>query len=90
MEDDMPLYLGLTYLAWALIVWGGIAGTFFAVLIYRLLISHRPEHEAFMQPAELRRTLAHIRNVNRIVAALAAATVAAPLLIVVARALRLL
>ena len=86
----MKVYMGLTYLAWALIAWGGIAGTSFAVLIYRLLISHRPEHEAFMSPAELSRTLAHIRNVNRIVAALAAATVAAPLLIIVARALGLL
>ena len=86
----MRLYLGLTSLAWALIAWGGIAGTFFAVLVYRLLISHRPEHEAFMQPAEIRRTLAHIRNVNRIVAALAAATVAAPALIAAARALGLL
>ena len=90
MEIDMPLYLGLTYLAWALVAWGGIAGTFFAVLIYRLLISHRPEHEAIMSPAELRRTLDHIRNVNRIVLALGVSTAAAPLLIAAARALGLL
>ena len=75
--SDMPLYLGLTYFAWALIAWGGIVSTFLAVLIYRLLISHRPEHEAFMSPAELRRTLDHIRNVNRVVIALGVATAAA-------------
>jgi len=86
----MRLYLGLTWLAWALIAWGGIAGTFFTALIYRLLISHRPEHEAFMTPAELQRTLAHIRNVNRVVLALGVATSAAPLLIIAARALGLL
>jgi len=86
----MRLYLGLTYLAWAFIAWGAIAGTFFAVLIYRLLISHRPEHEDFMPQAELQRTLAHIRNVNRIVLALGIATSAAPLLITAARALGLL
>ena len=86
----MKVYLGLTYLVWALIAWGAIAGAFFAVLIYRLLIAHRPEHEAFMQPAELRRTLAHIRHVTRIVTALGIATAAAPLLIAAARALGLL
>ncbi len=86
----MPLYLGLTYLAWAVIAWGGIAGTFFVVLIYRLLISHRPQHEAFMTPAEVRRTLAHIRDVNRVVISLGVATAAAPLLIAAAHALGLL
>ena len=86
----MKVYMGLTYLAWALIAWGGIAGTLFAVLIYRLLIPHRPEHEAFMSPAELSRIRTHIRNVNRILASLSAATAAAPLQIAAARPLRLL
>jgi hypothetical protein len=43
-----------------------------------------------MSPAELRRTLDHIRNVNRIVLALGVSTAAAPLLIAAARALGLL
>jgi hypothetical protein len=90
MEIDMPLYLGLTCLAWALIAWGGIACTFFAVLICRRLITHRPKHEAFMSPAELRRTLDHIRNVNRVFLALGVATATAPLPIAAAPALRLL
>ena len=90
MEIDMPLYLGLTRLAWALIACGGIAATFAVVLLYRLLISHRPEHEAFIPPAELNRTLRHIQNVNRAVIALGIATAAALLLIAAARALGLL
>jgi len=43
-----------------------------------------------MPQAELQRTLAHIRNVNRIVLALGIATSAAPLLIAISRALGLL
>lgn len=90
MENDMRHYLGLTYLAWAFIAWGGIAGTFAVVLIYRLLIAHRPEHEAFMRPAEIRRTLAHLRNVNRAVIAFGVATAVALVAIAAAWALRLL
>jgi len=86
----MHLYLGLSTFAWASIAWGGIAGTFTVALIYRLLIAHRPEHEAFMSPAELRRTLDHLRNVNRVVIALGAAAAIALVAIAVARLAHLL
>ncbi len=86
----MPAYLGLSAFAWALIACGGIAGTFAVLLIYRLLISHRPEHEAFMQPAELRRTVENLRNVNRAVIGFGIATAASLILIIAARALGLL
>lgn len=39
------VYLGLS----------GLAGTFAVALLYRLLFAHRPGHETFMSPAELRR-----------------------------------
>jgi hypothetical protein len=58
IENHIPLYLGLTYLAWALLAYAGLACTFAVALIHRLLISHRLERDAFMTPAGLRRTLA--------------------------------
>lgn len=74
-------YLGLSLLAWAFLAWGGIAGTFAVASIYRLLIAHRPQHETFMRPAEVRRTLDHLRNVSRVVIAFGVATAAALVLI---------
>jgi hypothetical protein len=86
----MRVYLGLSWLQWALVAWGGIAGTFVVVLIYRLLISHRPEHEEFMGPAEVRRTRDHIRMVDRLAIAFGAASALALVLIGAARALGVL
>jgi hypothetical protein len=86
----MRVYLGLPALGWALVAWGAITGTFGVVIVYRLLISHRPEDEAFMGPAEIRTTLEHIRQVNRVAIGFGAASALALVLIGAAWALRLL
>jgi len=61
----MRTYLGIRYLVWAFVAWIGIAGTFCVIVIYRILISYREQDELFMKPAEIRNTLDHIRDVNR-------------------------
>jgi hypothetical protein len=61
----MRSYLGMSYLGWAFVVWLGIAGTFLVILIYRILISHKPEDELFMKPEETRRDLEHLRHTTR-------------------------
>ncbi len=59
------LYLGMSYLAWALCAWAGVFGTFLTILIYRYMISYRDDEEAYMNAEEIRLTHAHIRHVNR-------------------------
>jgi hypothetical protein len=59
-------YLGLSYLGWAWIVWGGVFGTFGTIMLYRALISGKRQDELFFPPDEIRRNAAHLRIVNRI------------------------
>lgn len=61
----MRTYLGMRYLLWALAAWIGIAATFGVILVYRILISYKKQDELFMKAAEIRNTLDHIRDVNR-------------------------
>jgi len=86
----MRNFLGLSYFQWALVVWVGIAGTFAVIVLFRRLIAHRPEHEAFMSPAEIQRTLDNLRNVNRAAVGFGIASAATLILIAVARAVGLL
>ena len=58
-------YLGMSYLAWAMICWTMLAGTFFVILLYRVLISYKAEDEFFMSPAEARETFHHLKHVDR-------------------------
>lgn len=86
----MRSYLGIPYLVWGLIVWAALAGTFGVILLYRLLISYRPEDESFMGLAEARAALDHVRHVNRVAIAFGAATAGLAVLIAGAWAFRLL
>jgi hypothetical protein len=86
----MRSYLGIPYLVWGLIGWAAIAGTFGVILLYRLLIAHRPEDESFMSPAEVRAALEHVRHVNRMAVGFGALTVGLLVAIAGAWAFRLL
>ena len=78
----MRSYLGIRYLVWALIVWVPVAGTFGVILLYRTLISYKEQDELFMSPAEIRRTLSHIRHVNRMATLFGGASAVSLVLIV--------
>ena len=80
----MRSYLGIRYVIWALIVWVPVAGTFGVILLYRTLIAYKEQDELFMGPAEIRRTLTHIRHVNRMAALFGAASALSLVLIVAA------
>jgi hypothetical protein len=84
----MHTYLGIRYLVWALVVWIGIAGTFGVILLYRILISYREQDELFMRAAEIRNTLDHIRDVNRMAVFFGAASAISLVLIVAGWLLR--
>ena len=77
----MGSYLGIPYVVWGLFLWGAVAGTLGVILLYRVLISYRPEDAAFMSPAEIRAAGEHIRQVNR--AAIGFGAAAAVLLILI-------
>ncbi len=78
----MRTYLGIRYLVWALVAWIGIAGTFCVIVIYRILISYKEQDELFMKEAEIRNTLDHIRDVNRMAVLFGAASAISLVLIV--------
>jgi len=71
-----PLYLGLTYLVWVLIAWGGTAGAFAVALIRRLRVSNLPQPEASMPPPSFAAPSLTSTNLSRVVIASDAATAA--------------
>ncbi len=81
--------MGISYVGWALFVWAALAGTFGVIMLYRMLISYRPEEETYMSAAEIRQTRAHLRQVNRAAIAFGAAAAAVLIAIGVAWLLRL-
>ncbi len=58
-------YLGMSYLAWAWILWGGVFGTYLTIMLYRTLIGGKQD-ELFVPPDEMRRNRQHLRDVARI------------------------
>jgi hypothetical protein len=78
------MYLGISYVGWGMFLWAALAGTFGVIMLYRMLISYRPEEETYMSAAEIRQTRAHLRQVNR--AAIGFGAAAAVLLILIAGA----
>jgi hypothetical protein len=78
------MYLGISYVGWGMFLWAALAGTFGVIMLYRMLISYRPEEETYMSAAEIRQTRAHLRQVNR--AAIGFGAAAAVLLIAIGAA----
>jgi hypothetical protein len=64
------------------VAWIGIAVTFGVIVIYRILISYKEEDAFFMNAAEIRNTLDHIRDVNRMAVLFGAASAISLVLIV--------
>jgi hypothetical protein len=80
----------MRYLVWALGAWVSVAGTFGVIVLYRVLISYKEEDELFMSPAEIRNTLDHIRDVNRMILLFGTASAVSLVLIVAGWSLGLL
>ncbi len=77
----MPSYLGIRYVVWAFATWIAVAGTFGVIMLYRTLISPKNQDELFMGASEMRRTLDHIRHVDRMARLFGVASAASLVLI---------